>query len=119
MKKKKVVKKTIGKTERNAGKKSRNTGEKKKRTTKTKEISTNSQILYLYDIKCKLNDYNRIKRVFYYRFNKLGFGRLTWKSKSALLVPSRMERNADAFFKGFRGCVEVYKVELVSIVRLY
>ena len=116
---KKIPNKKSG-TTKNPRSKQKNTTKRKRRTTReTKKTQHTTQILYLYDVKCKVKDYNRLKRVFYYRFNKLGVGKLAWKSKSALLVPLYMENLADNFFHGFKGCVEVYKVELISITRLH
>ena len=77
------------------------------------------QILYLYDIKAKnKREFNRVKRVFYYRLNKLGIVKLHFVTKSVLLVPHDLERLLDAFFLGFKKSVEVYKAKCEKVEEL-
>ncbi|MFH1393247.1 MAG: hypothetical protein ABII71_04165 [Candidatus Micrarchaeota archaeon] len=75
--------------------------------------------LYIYDLKAKnKHEFGRLKRIFYYHLAKLNLGRELWKTKSAFAVPEGKEISVDAFFKRFRGSVEVYKAFVLSIEEL-
>ena len=77
------------------------------------------QILYLYDIKAKnKREFNRVKRMFYYRLNKLDMVKIHFVTKSVLLVPSELERTTDDFFNRFKGSLEVYKVRCEKVEEL-
>jgi hypothetical protein len=75
-------------------------------------------IVYFYDLKAKAKDYNRIKRVFYYRLSKLGFNKYFWKTKSVLVVPNNMERAVDSFFKEHTKICICYKIHCKEIKEL-
>lgn len=77
------------------------------------------QVLYLYDIKAKnKREFNRVKRRFYYYFNKLNLTDTRFLTKSVLLVPATSERTFDAFFLKFRKGIEVYKVRCEGVEEL-
>jgi len=75
-------------------------------------------LVYLYDLKASVRDYNRLKRKFYYHLNKNGYNQYFWKTKSVLVVPDEMERLIDGFFAGFKKSVVVYKIHTNSIEEL-
>lgn len=75
-------------------------------------------LVYLYDIKSSVEEYNRIKRNFYYHLNKNGYNKYFWKTKSVLVVPEEMEQVIDGFFHSFSGSVVVYKIITDSIEEL-
>ena len=75
-------------------------------------------LVYLYDLKSSVKDYNRLKRKFYYHLNKNGYNQYFWKTKSVLVVPDEMERNLDGFFKEFEKFTIVYKIHTNSIKEL-
>ena len=75
-------------------------------------------IVYMYDLKTKLRDYNRIKRSFYYNLNKAGLNNYYWKTKSVLVVPNDMERMADGFFKQYSDVAVVFKLKTKNITQL-
>lgn len=76
-------------------------------------------ILYIYDLLAKdKKRFNRVKRVFYYHLNRLPLKKEVWKTKSALAVPSTMEKTMDLFFRRFKGSVVVYKSYSHSIEQL-
>lgn len=72
-------------------------------------------ILYLYDIKTELKDYNRIKRRFYYNLKKSQIAQAEYLTKSVLLIPEELEQEADLFFSKFIRYVEVYKARVSAI----
>lgn len=73
-------------------------------------------ILYCFDLKPrKSEDYNRLKRRFYYHLHKSVLAGAPWKTKSVLSVPNRLEHAADAFFRRWRGEIEVYKIRATSV----
>lgn len=75
--------------------------------------------VYFYDLKPKRKeDYNRLKRVFYYNFNKIKLDEFLYKTKSVLVVPTKYEKLIDSFFLGFKGSVEVYKVRTEGVEQL-
>ncbi|VVC04809.1 Uncharacterised protein [Candidatus Burarchaeum australiense] len=68
-------------------------------------------ILYCFDLKAKnARDYNRLKRKFYYHLNKSSLASAPWKTKSVLAIPNSLARTADAFFRQWRGSIEVHKI---------
>ncbi|VVC04668.1 Uncharacterised protein [Candidatus Burarchaeum australiense] len=75
--------------------------------------------VYFYDVKPKKkDDYNRLKRSFYYHFNKIKLNDFSFKTKSVLMVNDRYEKLIDSFFLGFKGQVEVYKVKTDGVEQL-
>jgi len=76
-------------------------------------------VLYFYDIKARnKKKFNRIKRRFYYHLHRLPLKKEYWKTKSTLMVPTKIERTMDLFFKRFGKSVEVYKVLTESVEEL-
>jgi len=55
-------------------------------------------IIYFYDLKTKLKDYNRIKRMFYYDLKKSRLSAYPTKTKSVIVVEDAAEGMADRFF---------------------
>lgn len=77
------------------------------------------RVMYLYDIKAKNKKlFNRTKRMFYYRINRLPITKDAWKTKSTLVLSKKHERMMDSFFKSFGNKVEVYKTYIKSITAL-
>jgi len=77
------------------------------------------RVLYVYDIQSSnRKEYNRIKRRFYYRLNKLFEKNFFWKTESCLIVPVKSEGNIDSFFRGFRPNILVYKTHISFLRRL-
>ena len=77
------------------------------------------QLIYLYDLKAKnKRDFNRVKRRFYYHLNKLRGPKLSFLTKSVMLVSPEREKIFDAFFKQFKGGLEVYKIWCEEISEL-
>ena len=75
--------------------------------------------IYCFDLKPKnKKDYARLKRRFYYHLAKSRLASAPWKTKSVLSVPNSGERMADAFFKQWRGAIEVYKIRASSVQEL-
>ena len=75
--------------------------------------------MYIYDIKAKnKKKFNRVKRRFYYHLNKLPLKKEQWKTKSTILVSTKMEKTLDHFFRSFGRSIEVYKVLTESIEEL-
>jgi hypothetical protein len=72
-------------------------------------------LIYFYDIKTKLRDYNRIKRMFYYDLKKSRLSTYPTKTKSVIIVDDSGEAMADRFFMRHRGHVEVYKARATSL----
>lgn len=75
-------------------------------------------IVYIYDLKSSIKDYNRLKRNFYYYLNKYGYNQYFRSTKSVLVVPDDMERPLDSFFADFRKFVVGYKIRTDSIEEL-
>jgi len=75
-------------------------------------------LLYLYDLKIKVKDYNRLKRRFYYQLGRSELSTQRWKTKSALVVSDKNERLADSFFRQWKPHIEVYKVRAEEITEL-
>ncbi len=76
-------------------------------------------LIYFYDLKTRLKDYNRIKRMFYYDLKKSRLSTYPWKTKSVLIVEDSAEGMADRFFMRFRSHVEVYKARATSIEEIF
>jgi len=72
-------------------------------------------LIYFYDLKTRLKDYNRIKRRFYYDLKKSKLSTYPWKTKSVLVVEDNGEAMADRFFIRHRKYVEVYKARCSGI----
>jgi len=72
-------------------------------------------LVYLYDIKTALRNYNRVKRVFYYNLNKQGLSKYYWKTKSVLVAPNNMELVIDRFFREYSKFCVVYKIKCKQI----
>ncbi|MFA6530205.1 MAG: hypothetical protein WCT31_00610 [Candidatus Micrarchaeia archaeon] len=76
-------------------------------------------IIYIYDIKTKnKKEFNRVKRMFYYTFNKLPTQKFFFRTKSVLLVPPEYEQILDNFFNKFKPYLEVYKVRTKLVEEL-
>lgn len=75
-------------------------------------------LLYLYDLKVKVHDYNRLKRRFYYQLGRSELSSQRWKTKSALVVSDDKERLADSFFRRWKPHIEVFKVRVEEIEEL-
>lgn len=75
--------------------------------------------VYFYDVKPKRKgDYGKLKRRFYYHFNKIRLSEFSFKTKSVFAVTDRYEKILDSFFLGFKGEVEVYKVKTDGVEQL-
>lgn len=75
--------------------------------------------IYFYDLKPKTpKNYNKLKRKFYYHFNKLGLGKSAWKTKSVVVAPPEIEAVLDVFFQSFKPEIEVYKIQTKFIEEL-
>jgi len=68
-------------------------------------------IIYCYDLKMKnKKSYNALKRRFYYQLKNSKISTMLWKTKSVLAVPRKLEKEADGFFRRWRGSIVVYKI---------
>lgn len=68
-------------------------------------------LVYFYDLKPRnKGDYNKLKRRFYYSFNKIRLADFSYKTKSVLMVADKYEKIIDTFFRSFKGDTEVYKI---------
>ncbi len=76
-------------------------------------------LIYFYDLKTKLKDYNRIKRMFYYNLKKSRLSTYPWRTKSVLIVEDSAEGMADRFFMKYKRHVEVYKARATSIEEIF
>jgi len=76
-------------------------------------------LLYFYDLKTRLKDYNRIKRRFYYDLKKSRLSTYPWKTKSVIVVEDDAEILADRFFQKYRRHAEVYKARATSIEEVF
>ena len=75
--------------------------------------------VYFYDLKpTKPENYNRLKRKFYYQMNKLTIPDMSWKTKSVIVITSQYEQILDHFFNSFKPNIEVYKVQANFIEEL-
>lgn len=76
-------------------------------------------IVYFYDLKPKKKeDYNRLKRMFYYNFNKIKLKDFSFKTKSVFVVSDKYEKLLDLFFSSFKGNIEVYKIKTEGIEQI-
>lgn len=76
-------------------------------------------IIYFYDLKTKLKDYNRIKRMFYYDLKKSMLSTYPTKTKSVIIVDDSGEALADRFFFRHRRHLECYKARCSSIEEIF
>ncbi|MCX8194826.1 MAG: hypothetical protein N3G22_01840 [Candidatus Micrarchaeota archaeon] len=76
-------------------------------------------LIYFYDLKTRLRDYNRIKRRFYYDLKKSRLSLYPWKTKSVIVVDDSAEALADQFFFRYRRYVEVYKARAATIEEVF
>jgi hypothetical protein len=72
-------------------------------------------LIYFYDLKTKLRDYNRIKRMFYYDLKKSRLSAYPTKTKSVIIVDDSAEAMADRFFHKHKHHLEVYKARASEI----
>ena len=75
-------------------------------------------LVYIYDLKSSVRDYNKLKRNFYYHLTKNGYNQYFWKTKSVLVAPDETELVLDGFFKQFNKFVVVYKIRTNTIEEL-
>jgi len=75
-------------------------------------------ILYFYDIRAKVKDYNTLKRRFYYHLARTQLLKKSWRTKSVLLVEDKMELEADAFFKKWKPAIICYKAKTDDLVEI-
>jgi len=76
--------------------------------------------VYFYDLKPKnKSNYNRLKRVFYYHFNKIRLKDFSFKTKSVLMVDEKYGKLIDGFFSGFKGNIEVYKIRTDDVEQIF
>jgi len=77
-------------------------------------------LLYCFDLKIKgLKAYNTLKRRFYYSLSKQQFKPISKITKSVFLVEDSYEKSADSFFSQFGDFIEVYKVRITNVERLF
>ena len=76
-------------------------------------------LIYFYDLRTKLKDYNRIKRRFYYDLKKSRLSTYPTKTKSVIIVEDSGEAMSDRFFRKWRKHVEVYKARATSIEEIF
>ncbi|MFA4983156.1 MAG: hypothetical protein WC588_02975 [Candidatus Micrarchaeia archaeon] len=76
-------------------------------------------LIYFYDLRTKLKDYNRIKRNFYYDLKKNRLSTYPWKTKSVIVVEDKAEGLADRFFMKHKRHIEVYKARATSIEEVF
>ena len=76
-------------------------------------------LIYFYDLKTKLKDYNRIKRRFYYDLKKSRLSTYPTKTKSVIIVEDSGETMADRFFFRHKKYLEVYKARASSIEEIF
>jgi hypothetical protein len=76
-------------------------------------------LIYFYDLKAKLRDYNRIKRMFYYDLKKSRLSTYPTKTKSVIIVEDSAELLADKFFSKHRKHIECYKAHASSIEEIF
>jgi hypothetical protein len=76
-------------------------------------------LIYFYDLKTKLKDYNRIKRRFYYDLKKSALSTYPTKTKSVIIVDDIGEAMADRFFLRHRRHIIVYKARATSIEEIF
>ncbi|MCX6769141.1 MAG: hypothetical protein NT051_00470 [Candidatus Micrarchaeota archaeon] len=76
-------------------------------------------LIYFYDLKTRLKDYNRIKRMFYYDLKKSRLSTYPTKTKSVIIVDDSGEALADLFFYRHRKYLECYKARASSIEEIF
>ncbi|MDD5336958.1 MAG: hypothetical protein PHS02_00555 [Candidatus ainarchaeum sp.] len=77
-------------------------------------------LVYLYDLKAKnKREYYRIKRTFYYHFNKIKLKDFSFKTKSVFAAENKYEKLLDSFFSSFKGNIEVYKIRTDGVEQIY
>ena len=76
-------------------------------------------LIYFYDLKTKLKDYNRIKRRFYYDLKKSRLSTYPTKTKSVIIVEDAGEMMADRFFFKYKKYLEIYKARASSIEEIF
>lgn len=79
-------------------------------------------LVYFYDLKMRKGrkketkqSYNRLKRLFYYYFNKIKLEGFVFKTKSVFFVEEKYEKVIDGFFLSFKDNLEVYKIKTEDI----
>ena len=75
-------------------------------------------LLYFYDLKLRVKDYNKLKRRFYYHLARSKLSFKPWKTKSVLLVDDGLEADADAFFRKWRPHIVCFKARTDGLERL-
>jgi len=75
-------------------------------------------ILYFYDIKMKVNEYNTLKRRFYYHLARSKLSLKPRKTKSVLLIDDELEAEADEFFKSWKPAIVCFKAKTERLDRL-
>jgi hypothetical protein len=75
-------------------------------------------LVYIYDLKSPVGEYNKVKRNFYYHLNKQGFNQYFSGAKSVLVAPDEAEAALDSFFHDFRKFVIAYKIRTDDMVEL-
>ncbi len=76
-------------------------------------------LLYFYDLHASdAKRFNRVKRRFYYAFNKSMLASCVMKTKSVLYVDEVYELEADGFFKKFEGEIDVFKARCTSVEQI-
>ncbi|MEM4347983.1 MAG: hypothetical protein QXN37_00210 [Candidatus Anstonellaceae archaeon] len=76
-------------------------------------------ILYFYDLKTGIKEYNRIKRRFYYDLKKSRLSSCPWRTKSVIMVQDEDEAAADRFFLRYRKVIEVYKARTDAVEAIF
>lgn len=76
-------------------------------------------LIYFYDLRTKLKEYNRVKRRFYYDLKKSRLSTYPTKTKSVIIVEDAGEAMADRFFMRWRKHIEVYKARATSIEEIF
>ncbi|MFA5381678.1 MAG: hypothetical protein WC356_00805 [Candidatus Micrarchaeia archaeon] len=74
--------------------------------------------IYFYDIITEPENYNKIKRRFYYYFKKSAISHCKYLTKSTLLIPDELEHQADFFFNNFIRYLKIYKIKTEEIIEL-
>lgn len=75
-------------------------------------------ILYFYDIRMKVKEYNTLKRRFYYQLGRSRLSLKPWKTKSVLLVDDGLEKDADAFFRKWKPNITCFKARTDGLEEL-
>jgi hypothetical protein len=73
----------------------------------------------MFDLKIRKGEsYNTIKRRFYYQLGNSGLSSSSWKTKSVLYVSETLEKEADAFFRGWGANSTVFKAKVKWLKKL-